>query len=753
MKKILSILLAVLMLTSTASFSAFADEAQPIAKVTEYLNAPGQYTNHSAYGINIDGTLNGKLCSLGNFGGYVVYEFNEPVLNSDNHAYGVDFMIYGNAFNGNLTTQEPGQVWVSQDGEKWYALAGSEHYENETEWNYTLNYQKFEERKTKFTDCLDDSGIISPAPFPIAANYPLVAIPEEELSLNGILLRKQTTASTANGITTSFGYVDALAKSTGSTPFNPYCENPVKNGKDGQFDISWAVDENGYGVSLDWIKYVKVQTATFINGGAFGEKSTEISGLAIADSTEKPVTKTPAPKSISINDTEINLADDKDYYEVNVDGEFDVAVDTDANVYINNSYGTSTHFYNTTDKGIIRIIVQADDCSPVIYYIKTNTTKPKTEIILSETEKEITLGKSSKVTATTNNGENITWSSDDENIACINSDGTIITKSIGETYITATAESGVYKKCKVTVTVPAPSTEVTITFSISGGENQISKHTVTVSSDINEKYGYPTADKDHNGIKVQGVTVFDVILAVHEELYGNEFNEETKENYLVMNSSFITKAFSQNAGYSGFLVNGVMPNDGIINPDYNSFTGYSCDTARVNDDDDITFFFYQDRSFYSDYYAWFNENEYTASENETVTVNINGYCAMYYGINQWQTIFDKYATPLEGISIFTDINGEKVLIGTTDENGNAEITFGKAGSYQIYAQGSFIDEYDEECPIITAYADVTVNADTQPVEPEQPSERTFCEWVVYILSVVKDWFIKAYNFLFGWIYK
>ena len=157
-KKIISILLAVLMLTSLASISVFANE-QPIASVREFINAPSQYTNNAAYGIDIDGTLNGKLASLGNFGGYVIYEFNKPVQNTDKHAYGVDFIIPGNAFNAALTTQEPGQVWVSQNGKDWYALAGSEHYEDETVWDYSVTYKKTAEaNRCDFSDSLGESG-------------------------------------------------------------------------------------------------------------------------------------------------------------------------------------------------------------------------------------------------------------------------------------------------------------------------------------------------------------------------------------------------------------------------------------------------------------------------------------------------------------------------------------------------------------------------------------------------------------------
>ena len=50
---------------------------------------------------------------------------------------------------------------------------------------------------------------------------------------------------------------------------------------DGDADRCLAVDENGNPVKLDWVQYVKVQTATFTDAGIFGEKSTEISSVYV----------------------------------------------------------------------------------------------------------------------------------------------------------------------------------------------------------------------------------------------------------------------------------------------------------------------------------------------------------------------------------------------------------------------------------------------------------------------------------------
>ncbi len=287
-----------------------------------------------------------------------------------------------------------------------------------------------------------------------------------------------------------------------------------------------------------------------------------------------------------------------------------------------------------------------------------------------------------------------------------------------------------------------PITAVSVTFSVSGGTNPVQKHELTVSSDEAEKYGFEVAHKDHNGVKVDGVTVFDVIAAAHKELYGEAFIKNPDE-YLIMASGFITKAFTQNAAAAGFIVNGVMPNDGIYNPDFSGCTGYACDTAQVNDGDDISYFFYQDTKSWSDYYSWFDCDEYSVNADDALTVNLNGYCAVYYGINEWQTVLENYAEPLEGINIYTYIDGEKVLIGTTDKNGNTDISFPAEGEYVIFAEGMTKDG----SPVIVPYAWVSA-APRQNVRPD-----TFCGRVKYIWNTIKNWFIKFFDFHFGWIFR
>ena len=75
-------------------------------------------------------------------GGYVQFDMGDnPIENNANNPYGIDFIVYGNAFVGN---PEAAGVMVSNDGIKWYTLAGSRHYMNGTKWDQKISYVRIE---------------------------------------------------------------------------------------------------------------------------------------------------------------------------------------------------------------------------------------------------------------------------------------------------------------------------------------------------------------------------------------------------------------------------------------------------------------------------------------------------------------------------------------------------------------------------------------------------------------------------------
>lgn len=145
----------------TVHFSApnvqVAEGSKPAA-VTGYLPV-GQFARYNSFGwgtlytdnTNIKSTsnttkfLDGYVStgvSLGMAGGYIQFDMGtRPIMNDAKNRYGIDFIVYGNAFVGN---PEAASVMVSNDGETWYTLAGSRHYMRDTKWNQKISYARIE---------------------------------------------------------------------------------------------------------------------------------------------------------------------------------------------------------------------------------------------------------------------------------------------------------------------------------------------------------------------------------------------------------------------------------------------------------------------------------------------------------------------------------------------------------------------------------------------------------------------------------
>jgi len=272
-------------------------QSQYISKVLEYVPAPGQLINASPWGIpsaahTIIGGNTGTL-SLGAFGGYVVFAFDEPVENDHYNPFGIDFTIFGNALS---LLSEPGIVMVMKDennnglaDDTWYELAGSDYYFASTTKNYGVTY--FNPGDTVALDVLwhdnqSNTGFIfansyhSQSYYPLADSFPMIN--EVSFSFAGTRLGNHIDTSNTGIITSkarAFGYADNHVRGSGphSLPDNPYTHEIENSGGDA-FDIGWAVNEEGLYVALNQIDFVKVYTAVLGNAGWIGEISTEITG-------------------------------------------------------------------------------------------------------------------------------------------------------------------------------------------------------------------------------------------------------------------------------------------------------------------------------------------------------------------------------------------------------------------------------------------------------------------------------------------
>ncbi len=305
-----------------------------------------------------------KYLSLGGFGGYVTFKFKEPINNATNNPYGIDFLVYGNAFEyANNSTPELGNVLVSKDGKEWYTLAGSRHYELMTDWNREATLKNGSKINAVLLAKTGENKIQDIAPNAIFGYADYHACSEVE------------NAQEEHTITGIAG--------------NPYSKEHIKNIGDG-FDLSWAVDKDGKPIELDNIQYVRVQTAVDIagKGSNIGENSVEIGTLSRSVANNEVVGKSSEPKVLNINGNDILSMEPTEtisensakYYELDLKDKslatINVVVKGDSgdNISINNEiYETEADYIGLlADDGsrMARIIVQNGNKEPIIYVIK-----------------------------------------------------------------------------------------------------------------------------------------------------------------------------------------------------------------------------------------------------------------------------------------------------------------------------------------------------------------------------------------------
>lgn len=252
---------------------------------------------------------------------------------------------------------------------------------------------------------------------------------------------------------------------------------------------------------------------------------------------------------------------------------------------------------------------------------------------------------------------------------------------------------------------------ISVEMSFYDGGFVIPGETVEVKDGMAEEYGYTVSEKDHNGKTVDYITVLDAIVALHKAYYGDEFTAESCKSYLNFSGGMITKMFAKSATSSGFTVNDVVPNDGIYNENYRSYTGYAADTAPVANGDTVRIFTYKD-SYWSDYYTRFDSAEKTVTAGEAVSFTVTGYSIAWYGFSDSATI-ERSSLPMGGVDLYmiayADGKRADKKVATLDWKGSASYTVTEPGVYYFYTSGTYIDEEEEEeTPVIGNICTVTV---------------------------------------------
>lgn len=279
----------VITITVEDHYRAATDASSHVwSTVKEYTPAPGQFVGDTRTGgfTGEESTptdavqyaesrlKENKFVSLGGFGGYIVVGFDHSV---DNTA-GYDLAIRGNAFDG---SSEPGIVWVARDengdglaNDVWYELAGSDTMAETTIRSYSVTYYRPEAdgQPVKWIDSEGVEGEIDYLKaFHSQPSYYPMWIGKDTYTLTGTRLEARNYDKSGKGsmwVQPAFGwgYADNFSA-------EDYAEDDKTLNL---FDIANAIDQEGKTAVLEYIDFVKVQTACNTKSGWVGEQSTEV---------------------------------------------------------------------------------------------------------------------------------------------------------------------------------------------------------------------------------------------------------------------------------------------------------------------------------------------------------------------------------------------------------------------------------------------------------------------------------------------
>lgn len=199
--------------------------------------------------------LNGYVStgvSLGMAGGYVQFDMGDnPIKNNANNPYGIDFIVYGNAFVGN---PEAAGVMVSNDGIKWYTLAGSRHYMNGTKWNQKISYVRIEGDAQKALNTkFDSDGVYYSSDYVSPSTQTQTAI---DAAISAAAWQKVPASGTATALNLSY-WPEWATRVVNNTAQEEYYGNVWKLGTDSHIP---AVASTANNAGVNWDKADKVST-------------------------------------------------------------------------------------------------------------------------------------------------------------------------------------------------------------------------------------------------------------------------------------------------------------------------------------------------------------------------------------------------------------------------------------------------------------------------------------------------------------
>lgn len=219
-----------------------------------------------------------------------------------------------------------------------------------------------------------------------------------------------------------------------------------------------------------------------------------------------------------------------------------------------------------------------------------------------------------------------------------------------------------------------------------GGEFVYPYGEVTVASDAADQAGFT------DGVTANtGVSALDVLVALHEELYGEAFTEDPAA-YLVVEDGWIRTAFEKSTDSWSVICNGESAHSDEESS-YGGFEALMLHQTEVADGDTVEFVAYQDVVNYADQALWFmaEGTRITALElaaGEEFSLNVQGYTYSLYGAYGTEAITNTCLLPVAGVQLglmaadgsVTPIDG-----AVCDDAGNVTLLLPEAGDYTVVA--------------------------------------------------------------------
>ena len=187
--------------------------------------------------------------SLGMAGGYVQFDMgNNRIQNNANNKYGIDFIVYGNAFVGN---PEAAGVQVSNDGVNWYTLAGSRHYMSDTKWNQNISYVRLTADNTSLNDAFTAAGIYVSTNFEVPSS--------DNASDVDAAIGKATWTGVPQLTGSTYPKTYSTATPAAAAWWPEYAQD--SNNKDENYGNVWNIDNTMNGVS--WLRSGSAEVITY----------------------------------------------------------------------------------------------------------------------------------------------------------------------------------------------------------------------------------------------------------------------------------------------------------------------------------------------------------------------------------------------------------------------------------------------------------------------------------------------------------